>query len=203
MKYLFTLLLCVNIAFAQCPNGTYVDILINPDQYPEETSWVVFKSNGDTLISGGPYTDIVDYSPQNTQLCMPNGDYEFVIFDTYGDGMAGSLWGGQDGSYYVIHCGDTIVQSDSANFGFNSFHGFTIQDCAPPPPVFGCMNENFVEFLPEATIDTGMCFTEKIFGCTDVEAFNYDSLANTDNLVDSCTHTLELTDLAGNGRAGS
>ena len=203
MKYLFTLLFCINIAFAQCPNGTYVDILINPDQYPQETSWVILKNNGDTLISGGPYTDIVDYSPQNTQLCMPNGSYEFVISDTYGDGMAGSLWGGQDGSYYIIHCGDTIVQSDSADFGFSSFHGFTIQDCAPPPPVFGCMNENFVEFLPEATVDTGMCFTEKVFGCTDVESFNYDSLANTDILVDSCTHSLRLTDLAGNGWAGS
>ena len=203
MKYLFTLLFCINLAFAQCPNGTYVDILINPDQYPQETSWVILKSDGDTLISGGPYTDIVDYSPQNTQLCMPNGSYEFVISDTYGDGMAGSLWGGQDGSYYIMHCGDTIVQPDSANFGYATFHGFTLEDCAPPPPVFGCMDDNFVEFLPEATVDTGMCFTEKIFGCTDTEAFNYDDEANTDILVDSCTHTLRLTDLAGNGWAGS
>ena len=203
MKKLITFLFLFNIAFAQCPNGTYVDILINPDQYPEETSWIILKSNGDTLISGGPYVDIVDYSPQNTQLCVPNGSYEFFIFDSYGDGMAGSQWGGQDGSYYIMHCGDTIVQSDSADFGFSSFHGFTIEDCAPPPPIFGCMNENFLEFLPEATIDTGMCFTPKLFGCTDSLAFNYDPMANIDEFVDSCTHTLRLTDLAGNGWAGS
>ena len=54
MKYLLTLLLCVNIAFAQCPNGTYLDIIINPDQYPEETSWVVLDENLDTVVSGGP-----------------------------------------------------------------------------------------------------------------------------------------------------
>lgn len=203
MRYLISLILCVNVAFAQCPNGTFVDIIINPDQYPQETSWAIITELEDTIATGGPYTDIVDYEPQLTQVCIPNGEYIFNIADQYGDGVAGSLWGGQDGSYYVVHCGDTLVQADSADFGFAAFHGFTLQDCAPPPPVFGCMNENFVEFLPQATVDTGMCFTEKIYGCTDVEAFNYDSVANTDILVDSCTHMLRLTDLAGNGWAGS
>ena len=201
--FIIVVVFSIATAFGQCPNGTYVNIIINPDQYPEETSWAIITELEDTIISGGPYVDIVDYSPQVTQLCIPNGEYIFNIADQYGDGVQGSLWGGQDGSYYVVHCGDTIVQPDSANFGYAAFHGFTLEDCAPPPPVYGCMNENFVEFLPEATIDTGMCFTEKIFGCTDVEAFNYDSIANTDILTDSCTHTLELTDLAGNGWAGS
>ncbi len=203
MKYLITLLLCVNIAFAQCPNGTYLDIIINPDQYPQETSWALLDEDLDTIASGGPYVDIVDYSPQVTQLCVPNGNYYFDIYDSYGDGVQGSLWGGQDGSYYLVRCNDTIVEMDSANFGFYAYHGFTIEDCAPPPPIYGCMDESFVEFLPIATVDTGMCFTEKVFGCTDVESFNYDSLANTDILVDSCTYNLTLTDLAGNGWAGS
>ena len=93
MKYLITLLFCINIAFAQCPNGTYLNIVINPDQYPEETSWAILDYNLDTVVTGGPYDNIIDYSPQVTQLCVPNGDYEFVISDTYGDGMQGSLWG--------------------------------------------------------------------------------------------------------------
>ena len=201
--FLFFAMVISCVANAQCPNGTYVNIIINPDQYPQETSWAIITELEDTIATGGPYTDIVDYEPQLTQVCIPNGEYIFNIADQYGDGVAGSLWGGQDGSYYVVHCGDTLVEPDSADFGFAAFHGFTLQDCAPPPPVFGCMNENFVEFLPQATVDTGMCFTEKVFGCTDVEAFNYDSIANTDILVDSCTHTLRLTDLAGNGWAGS
>ena len=203
MKYLITLLLCVNIAFAQCPNGTYIDIIINPDQYPQETSWAILNSDLDTIVTGGPYTDIIDYSPQATQLCIPNGDYYFDIYDSYGDGMQGSLWGGQDGSYYLVRCNDTIVEMDSANFGFYTYHGFTVEDCAPPPPIYGCMNDAYVEFLPQATLDTGMCYTPKLYGCTDTEAFNYDSIANTDILTDSCTHTLELTDLAGNGWAGA
>tara|TARA_R100001463_G_scaffold3461_3_gene14046 strand:- start:1020 stop:2831 length:1812 start_codon:yes stop_codon:yes gene_type:complete len=203
MKYLITLLLCINVAFAQCPNGTYVNIIINPDQYPEETSWAIITPLEDTIVTGGPYEDIVDYQPQVIQVCIPNGDYLFNIADQYGDGMAGSLWGGQDGSYYVVHCGDTLVQPDSADFGYAAFHGFTLEDCAPPPPVYGCMQDDFLEFLPEATVDTGMCFTPKLFGCTDSLAFNYDPMANIDEAIDSCAHTLELTDLAGNGWAGS
>ena len=203
MKYLLTLILCINVAFAQCPNGTTLDIIINPDQYPQETSWAILNSDLDTIVTGGPYTDIIDYSPQVTQLCIPNGDYYFDIYDSYGDGMAGSLWGGQDGSYYLVRCNDTIVEMDSANFGAYTYHGFTVEDCAPPPPIYGCMDESFVEFLPIATLDTGMCYTPKLYGCTDEEAFNYDSIANTNVLVDSCSYTLELTDLAGNGWAGA
>jgi len=201
--YIVSLVLVSTKAFAQCPNGTYLDIIINPDQYPEETSWAVLDENLDTVVSGGPYIDIVDYSPQVTQLCVPNGDYTFEIYDLYGDGVAGSLWGGQDGSYYIVQCNDTIVEIDDADFGFSTFDGFTIDDCAPPPPIFGCMDSSFVEFLPIATVDTGMCLTPKVFGCTDSLAYNYLDTANTDILVDSCTHTLELTDLAGNGWAGS
>ena len=201
--YVLSLILVSTKAFGQCPNGTFLDVLIVPDQYPQETSWAILEENGDTLITGGPYTDIVDYEPQNTQLCVPNGDYTFEIYDTYGDGMAGSLWGGNDGSYYIIRCNDTIVASDTADFGFYAFEGFTVEDCAPPPPIYGCMNPDFVEFLPIATVDTGMCYTPKVFGCTDSTAFNYVDSANTNILTDSCTYNLMLTDLAGNGWAGS
>ena len=201
--FLFFAMLASCLANAQCPNGTYIDIIINPDQYPQETSWAILNEDLDTVVTGGPYTDIIDYSPQVTQLCIPNGDYYFDIYDSYGDGMEGSLWGGQDGSYYLVRCNDTIVEMDSANFGNYAYHGFTVEDCAPPPPIYGCMNDAYVEFLPQATLDTGMCYTPKLYGCTDAEAFNYDSIANTDILTDSCTHTLELTDLAGNGWAGA
>ena len=201
--FLFFAMFISHVANAQCPNGTYIDIIINPDQYPQETSWAILNSDLDTIVTGGPYTDIIDYSPQATQLCIPNGDYYFDIYDSYGDGMQGSLWGGQDGSYYLVRCNDTIVEMDSANFGSYTYHGFTVEDCAPPPPIYGCMDNMYVEFLPQATVDTGMCYTPKLYGCTDTEAFNYDSIANTNILTDSCTHTLELTDLAGNGWAGA
>jgi len=204
MKYLITLILCINIAFAQCPPGTWgLDVTINPDQYPEETTFAVLNFNGDTLLQGGPFDNIVDYQPQYISACVPIDSFILVLNDTYGDGVAGSLWGGNDGSVYIEQCGDTIWQLDTPNFGYQIFDTLYTSGCPPPPPVFGCMDSSYVEFDLAATADTGMCFTPKVYGCTDSLAYNYIDSANTDIAIDSCLHELELTDLAGNGWAGS
>ncbi len=204
MKKLFTFLFLFNIAFAQCPPGTWsLNVTVNPDQYPEETSWYIMTFFGDTLLEGGPYTNIVDYEPQYAGICLPVDSFYFVLNDTYGDGVAGSLWGGNDGSVYIEQCGDTIWELPIADFGNQIWDVIYTSGCPPPPPVFGCMDPSYVEFDIAATLDTGMCFTPKIYGCTDSLAYNYLDSANTDINIDSCMHELELTDLAGNGWAGS
>ncbi len=204
MKRLFTFLFLFNIAFAQCPPNTWsLNVTINPDQYPQETSWYIMTFFGDTLLEGGPYTNIIDYEPQYASTCLPVDSFYFVLNDTYGDGVAGSLWGGNDGSVYIEQCGDTIWQLDTPDFGTQIWDVIYTSGCPPPPPVFGCMDSSYVEFDLAATVDTGMCYTPKIYGCTDSLAYNYLDSANTDIAIDSCMHELELTDLAGNGWAGS
>mgnify|MGYP003655017397 FL=1 len=204
MKRLITFLFLFNIAFAQCPPGTWsLNVTINPDQYPEETSWYIMTFFGDTLMQGGTYTGIIDYQPQYHAACAPIDSFYFVINDTYGDGVAGSLWGGNDGSVYIEQCGDTIWELPMADFGNQMYDTIYTSGCPPPPPVLGCMDSSYLEFDIAATLDTGMCFTPKIYGCTDSLAYNYLDSANTDINIDSCMHELELTDLAGNGWAGS
>jgi hypothetical protein len=204
MRYLITLILCINIAFAQCPPGTWgLDVIINPDQYPEETSFAVLNTEGDTLMQGGPFLDIIDYQPQYISTCSPVDTFILVLNDDYGDGVAGSLWGGEDGSVYIEQCGDTIWELEEADFGFQLIDTLITTNCPPPPPIFGCMDSSYVEFDFTATVDTGMCYTPIVYGCTDSLAYNYVDSANTDINISSCTHYLELTDLAGNGWAGS
>jgi len=204
MKRLITFLFLFNVAFAQCPPNTWsLNVTINPDQYPEETSWYIMTFFGDTLMQGGPYTGIIDYEPQYASACAPIDSFYFVIQDSYGDGIAGSLWGGNDGSVYIEQCGDTIWELPMADFGSFMYDTIYTSGCPPPPPVYGCMDINYTEFDLSATLDTGMCFTPVVFGCTDTTAFNYIETANTDINIDSCMHELELTDLAGNGWAGS
>ena len=104
MNKLYTILfiLVCNLIYAQCPPGTWgLDIAINPDQYPEETSFVVLNTEGDTLMEGGPFMDIVDYQPQYISTCTPVDTFILILKDSYGDGVAGSLWGGEDGSVYI------------------------------------------------------------------------------------------------------
>ena len=204
IQYIIIFLLSVNSAYSQCPPGTWsLNVTITPDQYPEETSWYIMDFFGDTLMYGGPYTNIIDYEPQYASACAPIDSFYIVINDLYGDGVAGSLWGGNDGSVYIEQCGDTIWELPVADFGYQIYDTIYTSGCPPPPPVFGCMDINYVEFNIAATVDTGMCLTPKIYGCTDSLAYNYVDSANTDIDIDSCLHELELTDLAGNGWAGS
>jgi len=178
-------------------------IVINLDQYPEETSWDIKDTSGYTIISGGPYANVPDYQPQVIVNCLPIGELTFTIYDMYGDGLAGSLWGGQDGSYYIIQCGDTLVYGDDPNFGQDSSHVFISDTCVPPPPVPGCMDDDYVEYNPLATVNDSSCATLKIYGCTDSTMYNYDSLANSMEYIDQCSYDLILHDLVGNGWVGT
>ena len=86
MKYLITLILCINIAFAQCPPGTWgLDVIINPDQYPEETEFTVLNTDGDTLMQGGPFPNAIAYQPQYISTCSPVDTFILVLSDSYGD----------------------------------------------------------------------------------------------------------------------
>ena len=176
---------------------------INLDQFQSETSWEIHDSLGNLLYAGGPYSTAPDYEPQFETVCLPSGNLTFTIYDSYGDGMAGSLWGGNDGSYYLMQCGDTLVYGGVANFGTDSTHTFVSDTCTPPPPVPGCMDENYLEYNPLATISDSSCLTMRTYGCTDSTMFNYDSTANTMDYIDSCDYTLILHDLVGNGWVGS
>ena len=176
---------------------------INLDQFQSETTWDIKDTNGTVLFSGGPYTNAPDYEPQFIPICIDKGNFEFTIYDSYGDGLNGSLWGGNDGSYYVMQCGDTLVYGTVPNFGTDSTHAFTSDSCTPPPPIPGCMDDSYLEYNPSATVTDSSCATLKIYGCTDSTMFNYDSTANTMDYIDSCNYTLILHDLVGNGWVGS
>ena len=206
----FTTGLISNRVVPQCmpnppPQGPCVPAMvnINLDQYQSETTWEITDTSGNLLYAGGPYSTAPDYQPQFEPVCLPVGPLLFTIYDSYGDGLAGSLWGGNDGSYYLIQCGDTLVYGTEANFGTDSAHVFISDTCTPPPPVPGCMDEDYVEYNPYATVDDSSCVTLKIWGCTDSNMFNYDPLANTMDYIDSCDYTLILHDLVGNGWVGS
>ena len=187
------------------PTGPCVPAMvnINLDQFQSETTWDIKDTNGVILAAGGPYTNAPDYEPQFEPVCLPTGNLTFTIYDSYGDGLAGSLWGGNDGSYYLTQCGDTLVHGTVANFGTDSTHVLTSDTCTPPPPVPGCMDENYLEYSSLATVSDSSCITLKVLGCTDSTMFNYDSSANHMDYIDSCDYTLILHDLVGNGWVGS
>ena len=199
MKKLIFLFLLPIITFAQ-PNCVPTTIVINLDQYQSETSWGIYDTSGALLTYGANYGSQPDYASVVEQRCLPEGDLTFIIYDSYGDGLNGALWGGLDGSYYVIQCNDTLIYGDDPAFGNDSIHVFVSDGC---PPILGCMDPMYVEFNPLADTDDGSCTTLRVFGCTDSTMYNYDSLANTMALIPNCNFTLTLYDLIGDGWVGS
>jgi len=200
MKKLLLLLLPLTILAQGPPSCVPTTIVINLDQYQGETSWEVVDTAGNIVANGNSYYNQPDYASVVEQRCLPQGDLLFIIYDTYGDGLNGALWGGLDGSYYLIQCNDTLVYGDDPAFDNDSIHVFVSNAC---PPVMGCMDPAYVEFSPLADTDDGSCTTLKVFGCIDSTMYNYDPLANTMALINNCDYVLTLYDLIGDGWVGS
>ena len=197
----------INFNLGPCqPNGPPpppclpAKVIINLDQYQSETSWEITDTLGFVVASGSGYGSQPDYGTVIVPVCLPQTTLNFTIFDSYGDGMQGSLWQGQDGSYFVKQCNDTLVYGTDPAFGNDSTHVFVIDSC---PPVYGCTDDDYVEWNPFADTDDGSCQTLKVFGCIDSTMYNYDPNANTMDLIPQCEFTLVLHDLMGNGWIGS
>ena len=65
-------------------------VIINLDQYQSETSWEITDTNGVVVSSGNNYGSSPDYSSIVIPVCIPKGELNFTIFDTYGDGLNGA-----------------------------------------------------------------------------------------------------------------
>ena len=200
MKKLLLILLLPFAVLAQGPNCIPTTIVINLDQYQSETSWDIKDSTGAIVADGDGYWAYPDYANVVETRCIPTGPLTFTIYDSYGDGLNGALWGGLDGSYYLIQCNDTLVYGDDPAFDNDSIHVFVSDGC---PPVFGCMDPLYVEFDPLADTDNGSCVDLIVFGCTDSTMYNYDTLANKMALIPNCDYVLTLTDLVGDGWTAS
>jgi len=196
MRKLLLLLLLPILSFSQ--NCVPTRVIVNLDQFPSETSWDIQDTAGNYVAWSNAYSN--NYESKDTVVCIPVGPMIFSIHDTYGDGIAGAVWGGADGSYYVVQCHDTLVRGTDPNFLFDTAHAILV---APCPPVFGCMDSSYIQFNPRADTSDGSCADLIVMGCVDSTMYNYDTLANVMSTITNCDYTLTLTDLMGDGWVAS
>ncbi|MFN3529024.1 MAG: lysyl oxidase family protein [Bacteroidia bacterium] len=103
-------MLLLSLAFSSlaqtCPTGmTQIIVSITPDNYPQETSWMLQNQFGDTLRTGLANSDTV---------CVANGScLLFTIFDSYGDGICCAYGLGM---YQLFVNGS--IQASGGQFGF-------------------------------------------------------------------------------------
>jgi len=114
---------CGGTSCASCPSGcteNEVTMSITLDNYPEETSWTIDNASGNTLFSGGTYGNLPDGSTVTETFCLPDGCYDYNIFDSYGDGICCSFGNGSysltDDSGNILASGGTFGNSETTNF---------------------------------------------------------------------------------------
>ena len=190
---------------ANCVNGeSNIVITITPDTYAGETSWEIADTTGTVLATSPNYT--ITGVPVISEICVPNGTViEFTLFDSFGDGLCGSCYGGVDGTALVqTLCGDTLlsISPGNANFGNDTSVSYTVTPCTPNI-ILGCITPGFTEYNPQANTDDGSCLTPVVVGCIDSTSPDYDPLANTMDIIPSCDYTLVITDEAEDGWFGA
>ena len=105
---------------ANCANGeSNIVVTVIPDTYPGETSWTITDTFGTVLAGDSNY--VTTGVPVITEVCIADGTViDFNLYDSFGDGMCGTCYGGVDGTVLVqTLCGDTIlaILPGNANFG--------------------------------------------------------------------------------------
>ena len=196
-----------------CLDTTKTSITIEfiPDTYAGETSMRILNQDDSTLffLPQGYFYNVGTGNMYTQTICVPIDDtVRFMIYDSYGDGICGSCFGGVDGYALVTdECGDTIYSltpGDNLNFGNGDTSDvFLMKDCSWIP-VVGCPNPAYLEFNPAADIDNpALCVTPRVIGCMDSTMFDFNPVANTPLMEDTCDYTLELTDGGGDGWLGA
>lgn len=129
------------------PNQWQVKIYIDPDNYPNETSWALQKfPSGDTLAKGKFNDDTI---------CVPKGTcMRFTIRDTHGDGIC---CGFGQGSYHIwidsveVATGGQFTTSEFNQIGCSA--GSSCSDAIPiQPGLFTSMyDDTWYMFKPDTS----------------------------------------------------
>lgn len=112
--------------------GVQVEFTLNTDCWGSETTWEVQNSSGATIASGGPYTDVAGGETITETWCLADGCYDFIINDSYGDGMYGSQYQtcSVDGNYTIVDqaSGTTLasILATNSDFGNSETNNFCV-----------------------------------------------------------------------------
>ncbi len=111
--------------------GVYISLQLLTDNYPGETSWELTDLGGNVLYSGGPYSGQLNTLIVE-EFCVDSSCYVFKIFDSYGDGLESTPWGGTDGGYEIVDAdGNVLTSIMNVNFGSLETNNFcTSIDCS-------------------------------------------------------------------------
>ena len=196
-----------------------ITMTIKLDNWPGETGWTMVTNSGAGISTPSGTYNYNDIGQTYTySFCVSStAGFEFILTDTYGDGIMGNGTPGSAGEVVIYDCnGDTITylssgdwlngQQQNVGVSFGNVAYSTPQNgtaCAGPPAVSGCMDASYQEFNPLANINDSSCVNLHVYGCMDSTMFNYSPSASQVDLVPVCDYTLIIKDDAADGWGNS
>lgn len=112
-------------------NNCYVSnvtLNIKTDNYPSETTWDLKDESGQTVYSGGSYSNKLTVYSET--FVLADGNYTFNIYDSYGDGICCSYGDG----YYTLTDGNNVEFATGGSFGSSDMVTFCIAGGGGTPP---------------------------------------------------------------------
>ncbi|MEQ8706869.1 MAG: M12 family metallo-peptidase, partial [Phaeodactylibacter sp.] len=109
-----------------------ITLSITLDNYPGEVSWVITNTNNEVLASGGGYGSQPQGATVTEQVCLPDGCFDFTIFDSYGDGLC---CGQGNGSYVLTDNATNATLASGGSFDAEETTNFCLpvaQPCTAP-----------------------------------------------------------------------
>ena len=184
-------------------------LTITLDNYPEETSWTVTNSSGNTVASGGTYGSQPDGSTVTENFSLSDGDFTFTINDSYGDGICCSYGSGS----YSLESSDGTTVASGGNFTSSEATEFCVESSggdtqAPTTPA-----SLTVTGTTETTVDLDWNNSSDNVGVAGYNVFMNgnnigtvsNSSANVTGLTEATTYNFYVTafDDAGNESSAS
>tara|TARA_B110000285_G_scaffold37937_2_gene41123 strand:- start:937 stop:4353 length:3417 start_codon:yes stop_codon:yes gene_type:complete len=116
--------------------GEDIVIEIAADCWGSEIDWEIQDASNVVVASGGPYTDVSGGETISTSICLAVACYDFVINDSYGDGLSGIASGcAVDGSYSITQTssGTELASIQVIDYGNQEINNFCVTSaCADP-----------------------------------------------------------------------
>ncbi len=104
-----------------------VNLNISLDNYPSETTWELKNGSGTVFANGGPYS--IAGGSVAVELCLPQGCYEFTIYDSWGDGICCEYG---EGEFQIIDNITGELLGSGGNFDLADIREFCIPTISNP-----------------------------------------------------------------------
>lgn len=107
-------------------DSNFITLVINTDQFAEETSWVISDVNTGLIYSEGSLTENLSNSEYREEICVPiDACFEIEMTDTYGDGICCDFG---EGNFIILNFEGELLLFNDGDFG----SGVTESFCQDP-----------------------------------------------------------------------